>query len=112
MKLSSEMLQNLPYFWNTKTHVFFFLFSFHATLLFSLMNALVYVNMGKNKLARIENRKNNLHGFSYFKNMANFEAFHWNFSSSKNSEIGRSEIVALFLRSHLLERETFFTSMH
>ena len=31
MKLSSETLQNLPYFWNMKTH-FFFRFSFQATL--------------------------------------------------------------------------------
>ena len=28
MKCSSEMLQNLPYFWNTKTHVVFFIFHF------------------------------------------------------------------------------------
>ena len=34
MKSSREMLQNLPYFWNMKTHVVFFHFSFHATLFF------------------------------------------------------------------------------
>ena len=48
------------------------------------MYALVNVNIdqgpaghslgGKNKVARNEKRKN-LHGFSYDKNMANFEAF-------------------------------------
>ena len=31
--------------------------------------------------------------FIYIKNMANFESFRWNFSSSSNSEIGRSEWV-------------------
>ena len=46
MKCFSEMLQNLSYFWNTQNpaHVVFF---FHFVLLyfFSLMNALVYVNI-------------------------------------------------------------------
>ena len=32
MKLSSKMLQNLPYFWNKKTQIFFFRFSFWVTL--------------------------------------------------------------------------------
>ena len=42
MKCSSEMLQNLPYFWHTKSHIFFLVcFSFHATLFFALMSALV-----------------------------------------------------------------------
>ena len=36
-----------------------------------------------------------LNGFSYFKNVANFEAFFWSFSSSTNPEIVRSEIVLL-----------------
>ena len=46
------------------------------------MNALVYVDIdqgihwGKNKVARNEKRKK-LRGFSYSKNMANFEAFHY-----------------------------------
>ena len=43
MKLHSKMLQNLPYFIYNKTQSCFFHFSFHASL-FSLMNALVYVN--------------------------------------------------------------------
>ena len=37
MKCSSKMLQNLSYFWNTKTHV----------VLFSLMNAMVYVDIDR-----------------------------------------------------------------
>ena len=32
MKCSSKTLQNLPYFWNMKTHLVFF--SFHVTLFF------------------------------------------------------------------------------
>ena len=39
MKWPGEMLQNLPYFIYTKTQICFFRFSFHATLLFSLVNA-------------------------------------------------------------------------
>ena len=31
--------------------------------------------------------------------MANFEAFHWYFSSSTNPEIGRSELLAVISRS-------------
>ena len=78
MKRSSEMLQNLPYFWNTKTRVVF-CFSFLATFFFPLINALVYVNIdqgslgGKDEVAR--NEKLNCMGFCIFKNMANFEAF-------------------------------------
>ena len=46
------------------------------------MNVLVYLNIdqgihyGKNKVARNEKPKK-LRGFSYDKNMANFEAFCW-----------------------------------
>ena len=43
MKWPAKMLQNLPCFIYTKTQSCFFHFSFHATLLFSQMNALVYV---------------------------------------------------------------------
>ena len=43
-KCSNETLQNLLYFMYEKTHVFFFCFSFRATLYFYLMNALVYVD--------------------------------------------------------------------
>ena len=42
---SSKMLQYLPYFWNTKTHIVFFVFSFCAALFSPLMNALVYVKI-------------------------------------------------------------------
>ena len=56
MKLSSKMLQNLPYFWNNKTHTGFFHFSFRATF-----DTLVYVEcrhkpghlLGKTKLLAI-----------------------------------------------------------
>ena len=62
-----------------KAHVVSFRFSFRGTLFFSLMNALVNVDQTRafisenNKVARNEKEKN-LHGFSYSKNMANFEA--------------------------------------
>ena len=66
MKLSSKTLQNLPYFWNKKTQIVFFVFhfSFPAMLLFYLMNALFYVDIdqgircNKSKVAR--NEKNYL----------------------------------------------------
>ena len=44
-KSSNETLQNLPYFIYTKTQSCFFRFSFRATLYFSLMNTLVYVDI-------------------------------------------------------------------
>ena len=58
----------------------FFRFSFRATFIFSLMNALVYVDIdqgiykGKIKVALNEKRKK-LCGFSFSINIANFEAF-------------------------------------
>ena len=58
----------------------FFRFSFRATFIFPLMNALVYVDIdqgihkGKMKVALNEKRKK-LHGFSFSINIANFEAF-------------------------------------
>ena len=46
IKLFSETLQNLPYFWNKKTHVVFFSFFILFYFIFSLMNALVlYVDI-------------------------------------------------------------------
>ena len=54
------MLQNLLYFMYKKAHIHFFRFSFHATLYFNLMNALVYIDidqgihMGKSKVAQHE----------------------------------------------------------
>ena len=54
MKLISEMLQNLPYFWNKETQ---------------------WASTVKNpKLLEIKNEKN-IFWFSYSKNMAHFEAF-------------------------------------
>ena len=50
MKCSRETLQNLPYFWNTKTYA---VFSFCATLVFT----------GKNKVARNEKTTKNSVGF-------------------------------------------------
>ena len=44
MKWPSEMLQNLPHFWNMKIHVIFFVFHF-MLLFFTLMNALIYVDI-------------------------------------------------------------------
>ena len=46
MNWSSETLQNLPYFWNTKTYIVFFVFHF-VLLSFFLMNALVCVEIDK-----------------------------------------------------------------
>ena len=40
----------------------------------------------------MKNRKSNF-GFLYTQNMANFEAFQWNFSSSTNPEFGRSVVL-------------------
>ena len=45
MKCPSEMLQNLSYFWNMKTQIIFFIFHFILYFIFSLMNALVYVDI-------------------------------------------------------------------
>ena len=72
-KSSSETLQNLPYFiYSTKTQSCFFRFSFHATLYFYLMNALVYVNIEyqgihlvKYKVAQNEKQKKQLWVFMY-----------------------------------------------
>ena len=55
------------------------------------MNALVYVDIDqgerekvkKIKLLEMKNEKK-LHGFSYIKNIANFEAFFWNLNLSTN----------------------------
>ena len=73
MKCSSETLQNLLYLMYKKTHVVFFRFSFHATLCFYLMNALVYVDIdqgihkGKSKVARNEKQKKTMWVFLYIK---------------------------------------------
>ena len=69
-----------------------FTFFISCNFIFSLINALVYVDIDireKNKVAQNEKLKN-LHGFSYVKSMANFEVFHWNILSSTNLQIARS----------------------
>ena len=77
MKWADEMLQNLPYFWNTNTHVGFFHFLLH----YFFRNELVAQNQKKK------------HGFMYYSiNIANFEAFIWSFSSS---------LKLLFLKSDI-----------
>ena len=73
MKLSSETLQNLPYLWNKKTQIVYYVFHILATLDFFKVNALVYVDRNPNpNLLEMKNP----FGFSYSKNMANFEVFH------------------------------------
>ena len=62
MKLSSEMIHNLPYFWNKKTQIGFFVFNFEQLWIF---------NSGQSTVKKIQK----LFGFSHSKNMANFEAF-------------------------------------
>ena len=69
-----KMLQNLLYFYEKKTQSCFFHFSFHATLFFPLMNALIYVNIHqgihlgkKNKVAWNEKWRKQLWVFIYIK---------------------------------------------
>ena len=66
-----------------------FMFFISSNFTFSLMNALVYVNIGqgihkgKSKVTWNEKRKKLL-GFSFYIIIANFEAFSWTFSLSTN----------------------------
>ena len=80
----SEMLQNLPYFWNTKNQSHKKSF-FHFVLLYFSPNECpgLCQHMGQNKVARNEKRKKKLHKFSYFY-AAKFEGFRWNIFSSIN----------------------------
>ena len=80
MKLSSKMLQNLPYFWNKKTPKFFF----HFEQL--LINPKLKHKPGHPllKIQSFSNWEKKLFGSSYSKNMANFEAFCQTISSSIN----------------------------
>ena len=48
MKCSTETLENLPYFWNTKTHIVFPHFLFCATLLFT--NECIVHSLGEKKI--------------------------------------------------------------
>ena len=70
-------IQNLPYLWNMKTHVVFFIFHFVQIFVFpnecpGLCRHIPGHSLGKNFLARNEKRKK-LRRFSYSKSMANFE---------------------------------------
>ena len=69
----AKMLQNLLYFYNKKSCVVFFVFHFEQLSFISETD----------KVARNEKRKK-LHGFSYCKNIANFEAFWRDKNLSKN----------------------------
>ena len=83
-KCSSELLQNLLYFMYKKTHVVFFVFYFVQLYFFPYECPGLYRHrpghsLGKHKgkhikLHEMKNKKK-LCGFSYYKNMANFEAF-------------------------------------
>ena len=98
MKWPSKMLQNLAYFWNMKTRAQLYLgFSFFISscFIFSLMNALFYM------LTKWKTQKPP--GFSYSKNMVNFEAFRLAISSS---------IKLLFLKSvHIKWRKYEFKNL-
>ena len=93
MKLSRKTLQNLQYFWNKKTQI---LFSFSFLQQLWICNSRcpeVYVNIElewvieqeihcyKSNVARNEKQQKDI-GFSYSKNVANFEAFCETISSS------------------------------
>ena len=84
MKLSSETLQNFPYFWNKKTQIVVFSSTQSSASIVTIP-----------KLLRMKNEKN-LFGFSYSKNMANFKAFHQTISSSKNLLFLKSDKSAFF----------------
>ena len=70
------MLQNLLQLWNTKNYRDFYYF--HSVQLFFLLylNDLSYVNRDREKASSTKLKMNKPHGFSYSKNMANFEAFY------------------------------------
>ena len=69
------------------------------------MNALVYVNIDtrafiseKMKVARNE-KQNKLHGFSYYKNIANFEAFWRDKNFSKTLLFLESDILQILYKT-------------
>ena len=73
MKLSSKMNQNLPYYWNTKTHVVFFHFISCYFIFFPDIDQ--GIHWGE-KLSRTKNEtRKKLSVFLYSKNMANFKVF-------------------------------------
>ena len=79
MKWADEMLQNLPYFWNTNTHVGFFHFLLHYFF--------------RNELVAQNEKQNKKHGFMYSINIANFEAFRWLISSGINFLFLKSQMI-------------------
>ena len=102
MKSSREMGQNLPYFRNMKPQIFFcFVFQFKQLWLFNSRCPVLCrhyidqgIHYGKNVEARNEKWKK-LYGFSYSKNMPNFEGFLWSFSSSINLLFLKSEFFSI-----------------
>ena len=95
MKCSSKTRKKFAILLDTITHVDF---SFHATLFFSLMNALVYVGIYhwvliEEKIKQHEMKNKKLCGFSYSKSMAKFEAFRQNISSNINLLFLKSVII-------------------
>ena len=86
MKFCSEMHQNFPYSWNTKTHIVLFIFHFVLVLYFfpnECQHRPGHTLEKKYKLARNEKRKKQ-HGFSIYYKIANFEAFLLNLNLSTN----------------------------
>ena len=80
MKWPSEILQDLPYFYNMKAHAVFFSFFISCNFIFfpNEWPGLCWHRPGlslvkKNKVVR--NEKQKLHEFSYDKNVTNFEGF-------------------------------------
>ena len=77
MKWPSETLQNLPYFWNMKTHVVFFIFILCYFIFFPNECPGLCRHRPGHPLLQIQScsKWKILFGFFYSKNMANFEAF-------------------------------------
>ena len=75
----------------------FLRFSFRATLDFLTVDALVYVYDSQKSKATQNEKKKKKFGFSYFKNMANFEAFCQTISSSINLLFLKSANIALYI---------------
>ena len=90
------MLKNLPYFCNMKTHVVFFIFQFQLLYFFpNECPGLCRQQTREKNQHQMKNEKK-LYRFSYYKNMANFEAFHWNISSFINLLFLKSDISLIF----------------
>ena len=84
MKWPSEMLQNLPYFWNTKSHIVFFVF--HFELLWICYSGC----SGQSKVAR---NGGTIWGFSYYIFVTIWQVlkhFSGTFCRASNYEIMRS----------------------